>query len=121
VWDRENSSMIYSVRKINSIYALATTEKHNGNNLKYVIMQSAGVQDSNRKMIYEGDILRAKNSTLKDLVVCYNISEGLLNMYSPQDNGWHKIDYKVCYKYTEIVGNIYEHREEWGKIIFNKP
>ena len=74
------------------------------------IMQSTGLFDKNNKEIFEGDIVQFSDSLY---TVFYDIKEGSYRL-KPHDDRW-VIDYMSNFSSDEsfeIVGNIYENKEQ---------
>ena len=75
-----------------------------------IFTQSTGLKDKNGKEIFEGDIVRFFDSLY---TVFYDIKEGSYRL-KPHDDRW-VVDYMSNFSSEEsfeIVGNIYENKEQ---------
>ncbi len=115
LWDSFNEVYDYSEKKSLSDFFLLYEALKKGDNDPIILQQFTGIEDTNEKEIYEGDIHLSETEG----------DEGLIKSYLPVvfDNGafWLDESFKkdgtyltlLC-EYNEplnIVGNIYEHPE----------
>ncbi len=82
-----------------------------GSYRKYMIMQYIGLKDKNGKEIYEGDIIKFK--AFRNYFYAINWRSG---GYIGKNENEILLDLSIYRKVIEIIGNIYENSEVFGKI-----
>ena len=132
VWDKENKCMHYPTRHSNFANVNGTIvkiESYPTSNSAYfgkriahefddaILMQNIGLKDKNRKLIYEGDIVKNDKNLLYSVLfnsfehqtkICFKRIEN--PDYYPHISTWQDIGYKDQKNY-EVIGNIYENKE----------
>jgi uncharacterized phage protein (TIGR01671 family) len=113
-WDIKNKKMIY-VDEYSSFHKHMTWTGlvyENGKLLDYIMLQYTGLKDKNGKKIFEGDVLRIKETYIGDSI----IKE--YNGYIYFENGSFNITGEASFdtlavnaSYWEVIGNIYENLE----------
>jgi uncharacterized phage protein (TIGR01671 family) len=105
VWDSVNSKMVYCLMP--EFFNDGILFRFEGLKIKNVVcMRSVGLYDLNGKMIYEGDILKARDVLDDDrdfFVGCVVFRDGSFIIASPFESNYRWLDYEV-----EVLGNFYE-------------
>lgn len=112
-WDIKNNQMIdwntltQSVWNNNSaqlLYSVMVLLKPN-----YILQQFTGLQDKNKKEIYEGDIVKVKGTKKVGVytteIIWHRSGFKLL------ENKTYLMDFYITKSMVEIIGNIYENPE----------
>ena len=110
-WDNFNGEYYHSDKheKLSSFFRLYEMALEGENNP--VLEQFTGLQDKNKKNIYEGDVLRAHG------IVAWNDVEhrwSAIDLNWNDRREWHDIDYLTSE--FEVIGNIHENPELLTKI-----
>lgn len=75
---------------------------------KMIALQFTGLKDKNGKEIYEGDILRIFDDNYEVRIITTECKLYVDYGYPDKHNG-------PCDSWSEIIGNIYEHRDLLGQ------
>jgi uncharacterized phage protein (TIGR01671 family) len=79
---------------------------------EFILMQSTGLKDTNKKLIYEGDIVEKweKGKRYRYIIIYDDTGTGFFkeDISSGFQDGLHEEPLK---KYYKIIGNIYENPE----------
>lgn len=111
IWDTENNKMIYldEIEKLNidlkDLFEYKNYEI-NKKNKKFIPMLSTNEIDKNKKIIYQGDILKTNNGLLE--VRFYNSAFALYNIEKQQHFEYMCNISSMLGRVYEIVGNIFE-------------
>lgn len=121
LWDKEKEIML-DVEKIDfddcyyggEMYVNTTNGSDYWNNELYSLMQYTGLHDENGKEIYEGDIVKFRFKTDRDVypdIVGYIEYQSTFSAFKIMSwQGSFKIDITE-FKFVKVIGNIYENKE----------
>lgn len=120
MYNNENSELLFRGRYIYLLYLkdnrtgieFEKAEEIRYNKLDFVLMQSTGLEDRNKKEIFEGDIVKIVGIDTIFTVKYYDNSCRFA-LKSEQDrtgNTHYDLNKKIA-KDIEIIGNIYKNKE----------
>ena len=109
--NEDNSSSYWDGVKSSFIGLVNCNFQYYSNNNTYIFMQWTGLYDKNKKKIYEGDIVKYKNSIESGI---FEIKYDNCEFYADwkESNNFMEnttsMKYLQCSNELEVIGNIYE-------------
>lgn len=99
--------------------ATGTVNDRDGLEEYYIAEQSTGLNDSNGRTIFEGDIVKAAECNLMsetDFIGIFTVKWGeqcyaAFDLYPSQDWEYNALQYYVVEGWLEVIGNIHENPE----------
>ena len=114
VWDKRRNKFIESpeptpMLQANGLLAYFKDAEYMKN---YVIQFCTGLKDKNGKLIYEGDIVKFRNTDNKYYIgtIKYTDDDALFCLSYKNESNRDDWDYVIRYR-LEVIGNIYENKE----------
>jgi len=110
-WDGERMKEVTSIGWIDGEIDYISTPKISASADNFVLMQYTGLKDKNGKEIYEGDILRwrdSRNLEIKWGTVGWVLYGELFKKDSLEADSCNEFNTSGYMPYSEIIGNIYQ-------------
>ena len=109
VWDKENKIMISCITVDIEWHRMATKDKD-----RYIRLQSTGVLDKSKKMVFEGDVVSYSKASMPYFEVVFR--DGSFRAVNKRGAEFGITKFIP----VEIIGNIYENPELLTKDWFDK-
>ena len=114
-WVRENVYISFNKDLlIGKKHLFNTLKLSRSSSDKYIIQESIGLEDANKRFIYEGDIAKVEvtdevnNTTfIVTGVISYYTDHACYYLFDYQNNKYYPLSKKICEK-MEIIGNVIE-------------